>query len=274
MQKTQETRVQSLGWEDPLEEGITTHSYILAWRIPWTEEPGRLQSIGWQRVGHDWSDWACRNANKHSNVNKMYIDLIQYQVQHWIRYFMLMSWGLLWWLRQERICLQCERPGFDPWVSKILWRRNWQPTAIFLPGESHGQRSLVGYNLWGRKSVGHDLVTKNNGLNCIRALKRNKFCPNPQYSEWDLIWKYGLHRGNQVKMRSLGWALIQNHWCSLSEGEIWTQRQTCMEGRWCEVKGEGRHEFGVSYSFQSQRKVIPKNVPTTAQLHSSHTLVK
>ena len=152
MQKTQETRVQSLGWEDPLEEGITTHSYILAWRIPWTEEPGRLQSIGWQRVGHDWSDWACRNANKHSNVNKMYIDLIQYQVQHWIRYFMLMSWGLLWWLRQERICLQCERPGFDPWVSKILWRRNWQPTAIFLPGESQRQRSLEGYSPQGRRT--------------------------------------------------------------------------------------------------------------------------
>ena len=160
---------------------------------------------------------------------------------------MLMSWGLLWWLRQERLCLQCERPGFDPWVSKILWRRYFQHTSIFLPGESHGQRSLAGYNLWGRKSVGHDLVTKNNGLNCIRTLKRNKFCPNPQYSEWDLIWKYGLHRGNQVKMRSLGWALIQNDWCSLSEGEIWTQRQTVMEGRWCEVKGEGRHVFGVSY---------------------------
>ena len=45
--------VQSLGLEDPLEEGMATHSSILAWRIPWTEEPGRLQSIGSQRVGHD-----------------------------------------------------------------------------------------------------------------------------------------------------------------------------------------------------------------------------
>ena len=43
----------SLGWEDPLEEGRATHSNILAWRIPWTEEPGRLQSIGSQTVGHD-----------------------------------------------------------------------------------------------------------------------------------------------------------------------------------------------------------------------------
>ena len=45
--------VQSLGWEDPLEKGKATHSSILAWRIPWTEEPGRLQSMGSQRVGHD-----------------------------------------------------------------------------------------------------------------------------------------------------------------------------------------------------------------------------
>ena len=43
----------SLGWEDPLEEGRATHSSVLAWRIPWTEEFGRLQSMGSQRVGHD-----------------------------------------------------------------------------------------------------------------------------------------------------------------------------------------------------------------------------
>ena len=49
----QETWVQSLGWEDPLEKGMVTHSSILAWEIPWTEEPGRLQSMGSQRVRHD-----------------------------------------------------------------------------------------------------------------------------------------------------------------------------------------------------------------------------
>ena len=53
MQETQEALVQSLGWEDPLEKGMATHSSILAWRILWTEEPGRLESIGLQRVGHD-----------------------------------------------------------------------------------------------------------------------------------------------------------------------------------------------------------------------------
>ena len=54
-----ETWVQSRGWEDPLGEKMTTHSSILAWRIPGTEEPGKLQSMGLQTVGHDW-------ATKHS----------------------------------------------------------------------------------------------------------------------------------------------------------------------------------------------------------------
>ena len=48
-----ETWVQSLGWEDPLEKEMATHSSILAWKIPWTEEPGWLLSMGSQRVGHD-----------------------------------------------------------------------------------------------------------------------------------------------------------------------------------------------------------------------------
>ena len=56
-QETQ-TWVWSLGWKDPLEEGMATHSSILAWRIPCTEEPGGLQSMGSQRDGHDWSDLA------------------------------------------------------------------------------------------------------------------------------------------------------------------------------------------------------------------------
>ena len=51
VQEPQETQVRSLGQEDPLEEGMAAHSSILAWRIPWTEEPGRLQSIGSQKVG-------------------------------------------------------------------------------------------------------------------------------------------------------------------------------------------------------------------------------
>ena len=53
MQETQETRVQSLGQEEPLKKEMATHSSILAWNILWTEEPGGLQSTGLQRIGHD-----------------------------------------------------------------------------------------------------------------------------------------------------------------------------------------------------------------------------
>ena len=55
MQKVQETWVQSLSQEDPLEKGMPTHSSILAWKIPWTEEPGGLQPTGPWRDGHDWA---------------------------------------------------------------------------------------------------------------------------------------------------------------------------------------------------------------------------
>ena len=63
------------------------------------------------------------------------------------------------WSQQHCFCYCCwpdhlehgRRPGFDPWVGKIPWRRKWQPTPVFLPGESHGQRSLVGYSPRGRK---------------------------------------------------------------------------------------------------------------------------
>ena len=51
------------------------------------------------------------------------------------------------------------RPGFYPWVEKIPWRRAWQPTPVFLPGESHGQRSLVGYSPWGRTELDMAEVT-------------------------------------------------------------------------------------------------------------------
>src|SRR5574337_1010982 len=83
-----ESRVQSLGWEDLLEKEMETHSSILAWKIPWMEEPGRPQSMGYLRVGHD---------------------------------------------RATSLSL----------FTFIHWRRKWQPTPVFLPGESQGWGSLV-----------------------------------------------------------------------------------------------------------------------------------
>ena len=50
-------------------------------------------------------------------------------------------------------CRRYKRRGFSPWIGRIPWRRAWQPTPVFLPGESHGQRSLAGYSLYGRKEL-------------------------------------------------------------------------------------------------------------------------
>ena len=58
------------------------------------------------------------------------------------------SWGFPGGSDGKRTYLQCRRPGFDPWVRKMPWRRDWLTTPIFLPGEVHGQRSLAGYNPW------------------------------------------------------------------------------------------------------------------------------
>ena len=60
---------------------------------------------------------------------------------------------------KQSIC-QCRRPGFPLWVSKIPWRRGWQPTPVFLPGESHGQGSLTGYIVHTVTRVKHDTATK------------------------------------------------------------------------------------------------------------------
>ena len=68
--------------------------------------------------------------------------------------------GLPRWLSGWRICLQCRRCTFDPWVREISWRKKWQPTPVFLPGESHRQRSLVGYSPWGCKESDTTEVTE------------------------------------------------------------------------------------------------------------------
>ena len=64
------------------------------------------------------------------------------------------------WLSDKESACQCRRFGFHPWVGRIHWRRKWQPTPVFSPGTSHGQRILVSYRLWGHKRVRHDSMTK------------------------------------------------------------------------------------------------------------------
>ena len=78
-----ETWVPSLGREDPLEKEMATHSSILAWRIPWTEEPGGLQSMGLQRVGHDWATSLSLSAHptKEKNIMKTSLWLRRYNIK-------------------------------------------------------------------------------------------------------------------------------------------------------------------------------------------------
>ena len=68
--------------------------------------------------------------------------------------------GLPWWLSGTEPTRQRRRHGFNPWVGKNPWRREWEPTPVLLPGRSHEQGSLVGHSPWGYKRVRYDLATK------------------------------------------------------------------------------------------------------------------
>jgi len=112
----------------------------------WTGRPGVLQFTGSQRVGHDWAtelNWTDANI-------MFFLKVSPFIYIYWLTkvYF-----GLPWWLRWLRICLQWERPRFDSWVGKIHLRREWLPTPVFLPEEFCGQRSLVGYSPWSCKEL-------------------------------------------------------------------------------------------------------------------------
>ena len=81
--------------------------------------------------------------------------------------------GLPWWLSGKESAWQCRRHGFNPWVGKMSWRRKWQPTPVFFPGKSHGQKSLASYSPWGHKIVGYSPMTKQQATttNCLEEIK-------------------------------------------------------------------------------------------------------
>ena len=101
MQETQEMWVLSLGQEDPLEEGMAAESSILAWRVPWTEGPGRLQSIGLQRVRHDWAaslryaDDTTLTAESEEELKSLLMKLKEEseKIGIWSHHFMANWWG-------------------------------------------------------------------------------------------------------------------------------------------------------------------------------------
>ena len=124
---------------------MATHATVLAWRIPGMEEPGGIQFTGSQRVRHGWSNWASTS-------------IILVEVPWNPEILWDNKEGKIWSLvldfpggKDGKVCLQCGRPGFDPWVGKIPWRKKWQPTPVLLPGKFHGRRILVGYSPWDRK---------------------------------------------------------------------------------------------------------------------------
>ena len=110
---------------------MTTPSRILAQRISWTEEPGRIQSMGSQES--DMTYW----LDHHNGSSPGGATVKEPACQ----------------------CRRCKRCRFKPWVGKIPWWRAWQPTWVFLPRESHGQRKLVGYSPWGHKELDTTKVT-------------------------------------------------------------------------------------------------------------------
>ena len=84
MPAMQESRIQPLGREDPLEKGMATHSSTSAWRIPRTEEPGGLQSVGWQRVRHDW---ATNTTRVHDMFLPCYVFILIINHHHLLSFF-------------------------------------------------------------------------------------------------------------------------------------------------------------------------------------------
>ena len=102
-----ETWTQSLSWEDPLKKGMATLSSILAWRIPWTEEPGRLQSMGSQRVEHDWAT----NTYIHISLIQVHMLWIERLEKDEVKWFQIIwslhsrTIGYLFILRFISVCI-------------------------------------------------------------------------------------------------------------------------------------------------------------------------
>ena len=131
-----------MGQEDPLEEGIATRSSILAWRIPQIEEPGGLQSMGSQKVEHNWSNLTHTNACSFQG-NSYFPPKISNEL-------------IFMWVYQ---------------LLKELVSTKWQPTPVLLPGGFCGQRSLVDCCPWGRR-VGYDW----SDVACVHAVILGPHC--------------------------------------------------------------------------------------------------
>ena len=135
-------RVQSLGQEEPLKEGMATHSSVLAWRIPWTEEPGGLQSMGLHKVGHNGSDLAHTHTPCFSHNARSWVQLANKTNTVPALTKVRTSWGDKQPSKQINTIKK-------PLVPRCR-RRRWHLTPVLLPGKSHGRRSLESCSPLGR----------------------------------------------------------------------------------------------------------------------------
>ena len=131
MQETQETQIWSLGWEDPLEKEMATHFNILAWKIPWTEQAGQLQSMKLQRVGHDFT-----TERKHDICDTVMCKIDgwwEIAVLHREPISVLLCEDLEGWDGGRRGRLQREGIYIQLWLIFIVWQKSTQHCkAIFL----------------------------------------------------------------------------------------------------------------------------------------------
>ena len=146
-----------------------------------------------------------------------------------IKHHLSIKKRLPWWLRWRRICLYCGRHRFYPWVGKIPWRRTWQPTPIFLPRESFGQRSRVGYSPWGTKSwtwlkqLSTAHIKKNT---CHLEQQMNE--PGGQYVKWNnhrktnTIWSRLRVKSKAEMIES--WQVVTRAWGMGEMGGCWSKR--------------------------------------------------
>ena len=121
----QETWVRSLGWEDPLEKEMATHSSILAWRIPWTEDPDRLQSMGSQRVRHNWATSLSLSLSIQSMLFNHGGSENRYEQLNWI--------GNNWKFILKLVMLPLTLPAIEQQRHiKLSLLRLWSPLSYFL----------------------------------------------------------------------------------------------------------------------------------------------
>ena len=89
-------------------------------------------------------------------------------------------------------CKRCNRHGFNPWVGEIPWSRKWLPTPVFLPGKSHGQRSLAGYSPYARKEVRHSWATEHTHTHPAHSITPLQLCNQQLESMWQWACLWGL----------------------------------------------------------------------------------